>query len=116
MRVDILGQGAAQTASISAETGHPRPNLAAGPLGNNFRAEKQFLNAVGCSGLDSQSLATILDPIRAIFPDLGPDRQTSAAETGQISPAEAGQMSAVEAAKMSSAETTQMSSAGTGRM
>ena len=35
------------------------------------RGEKM---AVACLGVDSQDLATILDPFRAIFADLGPDR------------------------------------------
>ena len=30
--------------------------------------------AAACLGFDSQVLATILDPFRAIFVDLGPDR------------------------------------------
>ena len=30
--------------------------------------------AAACPGTDSQDLATILDPFRAIFIDLGPDR------------------------------------------
>ena len=30
--------------------------------------------AAACPGADSQDLATILDPFRAIFVDLGPDR------------------------------------------
>ena len=30
--------------------------------------------AAACPGVDSQDLATILDPFRAIFVDLGPDR------------------------------------------
>ena len=30
--------------------------------------------AVACPGVDSQVLATILDPFRVIFVDLGPDR------------------------------------------
>ena len=30
--------------------------------------------AAACPGVDSQDLATILDPFRAIFADLGPDR------------------------------------------
>ena len=34
--------------------------------------------AVACSGVDSQGLATILDPFRAIFVDLGPDRLSAA--------------------------------------
>ena len=41
--------------------------------------------AAACSGVDSQDLATVLDPFRAIFADLGPDRQVSAVETGQMS-------------------------------
>ena len=47
-------------------------------------------------GTDSRDLATILDPFRAIFVDLGPDRQMSAVETGPMSAAETGQMSAAE--------------------
>ena len=35
------------------------------------RGEKMI---VACPGTDSQVLATILDPFRAIFADLGPDR------------------------------------------
>ena len=30
--------------------------------------------AAACQGVDSQDLATILEPFRAIFVDLGPDR------------------------------------------
>ena len=30
--------------------------------------------AAACPGVDSQDLATILDPLRVIFADLGPDR------------------------------------------
>ena len=30
--------------------------------------------AAACPGFDSQDLATILDPFRTIFDDLGPDR------------------------------------------
>ena len=30
--------------------------------------------AAACPGIDSQDLATILAPLRAIFDDLGPDR------------------------------------------
>ena len=47
-------------------------------------------------GVDSQDLATILDPFRIIFVDLGSDRQMSAVETGLTSAAETGQMSAAE--------------------
>ena len=36
-------------------------------------ARKRFLSTVGSSGLDSQGLATILDPFRPISADLGPD-------------------------------------------
>ena len=39
--------------------------------GTGPRGEKM---AAACLGLDSQDLATILDPFRAIFVDLGPDR------------------------------------------
>ena len=48
------------------------------------------------TGTDSQYLATVLDPFRVIFVDLGPDRQMSAVETGPMSAAETGQMSAAE--------------------
>ena len=41
--------------------------------------------AAACPGTNSQGLATILDPFRTIFADLGPDRQMSAVETGQMS-------------------------------
>ena len=51
--------------------------------------------AVACPGVDSQVLATILDPFRDIFADLGPDRQMSAVETGQMSADETRQMSSV---------------------
>ena len=61
--------------------------------------------AVACQGVDSQDLATILDPFRTIFADLGPGRQMSSVETGQMSDVETGQMSAVETRQMSSAET-----------
>ena len=71
---------------------------------------------VGCSKLDSHSLATILDPFRIIFADLGPDRQMSAVETGQMSSVETRQMSAVESGQMSAVETRQMSSAETRQM
>ena len=63
-------------------------------------ARKRFLSTVGCSGLDSQGLATILDPFWTILADLGPDRQMSAVETGQMSSVETGQMSAVETRQM----------------
>ena len=39
--------------------------------GTGPRGEKM---AGGFTGTDSQDLATILDPFRAIFADLGPDR------------------------------------------
>ena len=39
--------------------------------GTGPRGEKM---AVACWGTDSQDLATILDPFRVIFADLGPDR------------------------------------------
>ena len=39
--------------------------------GSGPRGEKM---AVACPGVDSQVLATILDPFRVIFDDLGPDR------------------------------------------
>ena len=61
--------------------------------------------AAACSGLDSRVLATILDPFRVIFVDLGPDRQMSAVETGPISAAETAPMSAAETGQMSAAET-----------
>ena len=38
--------------------------------GTGPRGEKM---AAACPGVDSQDLATILDPFRAIFGDLGPD-------------------------------------------
>ena len=75
--------------------------------GTGPRGEKM----VGRSpGVDSHDLATILDPFRAIFVDLGTDR-LSAAGTGQMSAVETGQMSAVETGPMSAAETGQMSAA-----
>ena len=61
--------------------------------GTSPRGEKM---ARRFTGTDSQDLATILDPFRAIFVDLGPDRQMSAVETGPMSAAETGQMSAAE--------------------
>ena len=61
--------------------------------GTGPRGEKM---AGACPGVGSQDLATILDPFRAIFVDLGPDRQMSAVETGPMSAAETGQMSAAE--------------------
>ena len=79
-------------------------------------ARKRFLSTVGCSGLESQGLATILDPLRAIFADLGPDRQMSAVETRQMASVETGQMSAVETGQTSVVETRQMSSAETRQM
>ena len=39
--------------------------------GTGPRGEKM---AAACPEVDSQDLATILDPFRAIFVDLGPDR------------------------------------------
>ena len=51
--------------------------------------------AAACPGVDSQDLATILDPFRIIFADLGPGSQISAVQTGQMSSAETGQMFAV---------------------
>ena len=39
--------------------------------GTGPRGEKM---AAACQGVDSQVLATILDPFRTIFADLGPDR------------------------------------------
>ena len=62
-------------------------------------------------GAYSHDLATILDPFRTIFIDLGPDclsEDMSAVETGQMSSVETGQMSAVETRRMSSAETRQI--------
>ena len=88
--------------------------LAASPGCGTVR--KHFLSTAGCSGLDSQGLATILDPLRAIFTDLGPDRQMSAVETGRMSSVETRQMSAVETGQMSAVETGQMSSAETRQM
>ena len=41
--------------------------------GTGPRGEKM---AAACPGVDSQDLATILDPFRVIFGDLGPDRQS----------------------------------------
>ena len=67
--------------------------LAALGRGTGPRGEKM---AAACPGGDSQDLATILDPFRAIFVDLEPDRQMSAVETGPMSAAETGQMSAAE--------------------
>ena len=52
--------------------------------------------AAACPGVDSQDLATILDPFWVIFVDLGPDRQMSAVETGPMSAVETGLMSAAE--------------------
>ena len=60
--------------------------------------------AVACPGVDSQDLATILEPFRAIFVDLGPDG-LSAAETGEMFAVETGPMSAAETGQMSAAET-----------
>ena len=71
--------------------------------GTSPKGEKM---AAACRRVDSQDPATILDPFRTIFANLGP-RQISAVETGQ--------MSAVETRQMSSAETRQMSTGKTGR-
>ena len=60
--------------------------------------------AAACRGVYSQDLATILDPFRVIFVDLGPDRRISAVETGQMSAVDTGQMSAVEIGQMSAVE------------
>ena len=76
--------------------------LAASP--GRGTARKRFVSTVGSSGLDSQGLATILDPLRPIFTDLGPDRQMPAIETGQMSAIETGQMSPVETGQMSAVE------------
>ena len=70
---------------------------------------KRFLSTVGCKGLDSQTLATILDPFRTIFTNLGPDRQVFAVETGQMSSVKTGPMSSVETGRISSVETGHMS-------
>ena len=88
--------------------------LAASP--GRGTARKRFVGTVGSSGLDSQGLATILDPLRPIFTDLGPDRQMPVIETGQMSSVETGQMSAVKTGQMSAVETRQMSSAETRQM
>ena len=72
-------------------------------------ARKRFLSTVGSSGLDSQGLATILDPLRPIFTDLGPDRQMPAIETGQMSAIETGQMSSVETGQMSQQQSSVLS-------
>ena len=77
---------------------------------------KRFVITVGSSGLDSQPLATILDPFRTIFVDLGPDRQMSAVETGQMSSVQTRQMCAVETGQISAVETRHMSSAETRQM
>ena len=61
------------------------------------------------TGTDSQDLATILDPFRAIFVDLGPNRQMSAAKTGQVPAAETGHVSAVETRQMASVARTDFS-------
>ena len=94
---------------VLAKTGLWRPLLAAGPW-------KRFLSTVGCSGLDSQTLATILDPFWTIHTDLGPERQIFAVETGQMSSVETRQISAVETGQMSAAETGQASVAETRQM
>ena len=91
---------------------------------------------MACPGLDSQHLATILDPFQAIFINLGPEtaylrlehcdiatfetsetstlrveiRQMSVPATEEMSVVETGQMSAVETGQMSAVETRQMSS------
>ena len=65
---------------ISADTSSGRRGRLIGSLGyilavlgrgTGPRGEKM---AAACPGTDSQDLATILDPFRAIFADLGPDR------------------------------------------
>ena len=69
--------------SVTSEESNPRTAapmvsfrwnwpLAASP--GRGTARKRFVSTVGSSGLDSQVLATILDPFRVIFDDLGPDR------------------------------------------
>ena len=92
--------------------------------------------AAACPGVDSQDLATILDPFRAIFADLGPDRlpgylrlehcdiatietsetSTLCVETRQMSVLATEEMSAVETGQMSSVETGQMSAVETGQI
>ncbi len=49
----------------------------------------------------SQDLATILDPFRTIFADLGPGRQMSAVETGQMSSVSTADICTSEAAWLS---------------
>ena len=106
---DPWGAAGGPTASF----GQNWPLAASGERGTTC---KRFLSTVGCSGLDSQGLATILDPFQAIFAHLGPDRQMSAVETGKMSSVETGQMSAVETGQMSAAETGQMSAVETRQM
>ena len=59
---DLVGGAGARMASF----GRNWP-LAASP--GRGTARKRFLSTVGSSGLDSQDLATILDPFRTLFPD-----------------------------------------------
>ena len=58
---------------VSGEESNPRAAARMEVLGRGTgpRGEKM---AAACPGVDSQDLATILDPFRAIFVDLGPDR------------------------------------------
>ena len=66
---DLVGGAGARMASF-------RPNLVPGPLANASQARLEAQGSI------LKGLATILDPYRVIFADLGPDRQMSAVETG----------------------------------
>ena len=81
--------------------------------------------AVACPGVDSEGLATILDPFRTIFDDLGPDRlqylrlehsDIATIETSETSTlcVETRQMSVLATEEMSAVETRQMSAVETG--
>ena len=56
--------------SARPQTGHFLTFVAVLGRGMGPRGEKMV---AACQGVDSQDLATILDPFRTIFDDLGPD-------------------------------------------
>ena len=75
--------------------------------------------AAACPGVDSQVLATTLDPLRTIFDDLGPDqllRDIRTIETSETSTlcVETGQMPVLATEELSAVEKRQMSAAETG--
>ena len=75
--------------------------------GTGPRGEKMV---AACPGVDSQDLATIVEPFRAIFADLGPDLNIATVpELKFLRNQHCVDMSVVETGQMSAVETRQMS-------